>query len=153
MSYHLVSDTGETLGFSLKPPKWLRKMQPGKILAKAAPVLGIIAGAILIPGVGGVLAKGLTTAGGLAVKGLKAAGGGAVSVVKSAVAPGNPSPLPTISTSLPMVASPTVAPVVPSTPGSSAAQPAGGSSQLNSMLVPALIGVAALVVLTSNRRR
>lgn len=43
--------TIEGLGFSLKPPKWLRKMQPGKVLKKLAVPLAIGAGALLIPGV------------------------------------------------------------------------------------------------------
>lgn len=60
-NYTLASDlTG--LGFSLKPPKWLRKMQPGKILKKAIVPAAIIGGSLLIPGVGGVVAKGLTSA-------------------------------------------------------------------------------------------
>jgi hypothetical protein len=61
----------ETLGFSLKPPKWLRKAQPGKILKKAAIPLAIAAGTLLIPGVGGAAVKGLTAVGGAALKGTK----------------------------------------------------------------------------------
>lgn len=59
----------DELGFSLKPPKWLRKMQPGKVLLKAAPVIAGVGAALLIPGVapaGAALFKG---AGGLALRG------------------------------------------------------------------------------------
>jgi len=38
------------LGFSLKPPRWLRKAQPGKILKKVA-IPAAIVGAMFIPGV------------------------------------------------------------------------------------------------------
>ena len=38
------------LAFSLKPPKWLRKAQPLKIVAKIAPIAaGVVAGAFLAP--------------------------------------------------------------------------------------------------------
>jgi hypothetical protein len=60
-NYTLESElTG--LGFSLKPPGWLRKWQPGKTLKKALVPAAIIGGSLLIPGVGGVVAKGLTVA-------------------------------------------------------------------------------------------
>jgi hypothetical protein len=51
------------LGFSLKPPKWIRKMQPGKILKKVAVPLAVVGASLLIPGVGGALVKGATSAG------------------------------------------------------------------------------------------
>ncbi len=54
------SSTG--LGFSFRPPKWLRKAQPGKILAKAAIPLAVIGGALLIPGVGGAIVGAATGA-------------------------------------------------------------------------------------------
>lgn len=56
------------LGFSLKPPKWLRKMQPGKILKKAALPLAIGA-ALFIPGALPLLAKGVVGASKLVVGG------------------------------------------------------------------------------------
>lgn len=45
-----LGPTLEGLGFSLKPPKWLRKAQPGKLLKKAAPPLAIGA-SLFVPGV------------------------------------------------------------------------------------------------------
>lgn len=53
----------DNLGFSLKPPKFIRKLQPGKLLKKAAIPLAIGAAA-LIPGVAPAIAtvgKGLVT--------------------------------------------------------------------------------------------
>jgi hypothetical protein len=46
------------LGLSLKRPKWLRKMQPGKVLKKIAAPLALVGGALLIPGAGAMLVKG-----------------------------------------------------------------------------------------------
>jgi len=56
------------LGFSLKPPKFIRKMQPGVILKKAAIPLAIAA-AVLIPGALPLVAKGAMAVGRVALKG------------------------------------------------------------------------------------
>ena len=58
----------DQLGFSLKPPKWLRKAQPGKILKKIA-VPAALVGAMFIPGVAPAALAVLKGAGGLALKG------------------------------------------------------------------------------------
>jgi hypothetical protein len=80
----------EPLGFSLKPPKWLRKAQPGKILKKIAVPLAI-GGALLIPGVAPLALTAVKAGGGLLLKGgagvVKAGGGlfrlGAKTVTKT----------------------------------------------------------------------
>jgi hypothetical protein len=74
-NYELRSLDGG-LGFSLKPPKWARKMQPGKILKKIAIPLAVVGGALLIPGGGALLAKGLVGGAKLAVGGARLAGKG-----------------------------------------------------------------------------
>lgn len=66
------------VGFSLKPPKWIRKAQPGKILKKIAVPLAIGAGTLLVPGAGTLAAKGIVGAAKLALgagKGIVKAGG------------------------------------------------------------------------------
>jgi hypothetical protein len=74
------------LGFSLKPPKWIRKMQPGKVLKKVAVPLAIVAGAVLIPGAAPLLAKGLLGAGKLALGAGKLALGAGKFAFKAATA-------------------------------------------------------------------
>ena len=84
----------EGLGFSLKPPKWLRKAQPGKILAKVAVPAAAITAAALIPGVAPLA---LTVAKGALVKGGKLFGSAARAaggVVRNVLAP-PPAPAPT----------------------------------------------------------
>lgn len=71
------------LDFSLKPPKWLRKAQPGKILKKLAVPIAVGA-ALLIPGVAPAVA---TVARG-AFGGVKAVGGAALSLFR-----GKPRPI------------------------------------------------------------
>jgi hypothetical protein len=80
----------EPLGFSLKPPRWLRKAQPGKILKKVA-IPAAIVGAMFIPGVAPLALK----AGGMLLKGgvgvVKAGGGlvrGAGGLVRGAATGG-----------------------------------------------------------------
>jgi hypothetical protein len=67
MSYELGNlsnvEDRNNLGFSLKPPKWLRKAQPGKILKKYALPIAAIGAAFLIPGAAPLLAKGAVGAG------------------------------------------------------------------------------------------
>jgi len=62
------------LGFSLKPPKWIRKAQPGKFIKKHALAIGLIGGSLLIPGVAPLAARGLVGAGRLAGRGFVGAG-------------------------------------------------------------------------------
>jgi hypothetical protein len=59
-----VMETGSSygLGFSLKPPKWVRKAQPGKILKKIALPAAAVGAALLIPGVGGAIVGGISAA-------------------------------------------------------------------------------------------
>lgn len=76
------------LGFSLKPPKWLRKLQPGKVLKKALP-FAAGAAALFIPGVGPAIAgaaSGLLSAGRAAAP-LILRGGKALVAAGRAVAP------------------------------------------------------------------
>src|SRR5258706_15265673 len=86
---------GYGLGFSLKPPKALRKLsfksiskiQPGKVLAKVAVPLAITAGALLIPGVAPAALAAARGGAGLAARGITGAAGllgrGAGSAFKS----------------------------------------------------------------------
>lgn len=160
MSYHVVDDRGATLGFSLKPPKWLRKMQPGKFLLPAAAVVGTL----LIPGVGGAVAG----AAGAAAKGIASASSGFARVITGAIksapgaiqtlstAAGTMSPagpmttLPSIATNLTATTSPmTPAPSVPPAAGGSAQQPAGPTMAM----MPLLVGAAALMIVMSSRPR
>jgi len=53
----------QDLGFSLRPPKWLRKAQPGVILKKAAPYIAAGAAIALVPGLAPMLAKGALAVG------------------------------------------------------------------------------------------
>jgi hypothetical protein len=71
----------DQLGFSLKPPKWLRKAQPGKILKKAAIPLAVVGATLLIPGAGGVIASAALAA----AKGAAKLGKGAVKLVSPTV--------------------------------------------------------------------
>lgn len=51
------------LGFSLKPPRFIRKLQPGKILKKIAVPLAIGAAIVAIPGVAPAIGRGIAAAG------------------------------------------------------------------------------------------
>lgn len=62
------------LGFSLKPPKWVRKLTIKKVLKPLAITAAVITGAALIPGALPLLARGVLGAGKLAAKGV--VGGG-----------------------------------------------------------------------------
>ena len=64
---------------SLKPPKWLRKLQPGKILTNAAKA---------IPGIGGVIASlgGALADAGKEIKGAVSGAGGPITQAASAAA-------------------------------------------------------------------
>lgn len=95
-----TTQTLNGLEFSLKPPKWLRKAQPGKILAKAAVPLAIGA-ALLIPGVAPVVAgaagaifKGVKTVVNPLVSLLRPGAKAAINPVTSILTAGRPSPLP-----------------------------------------------------------
>jgi hypothetical protein len=45
------------IGFSLKPPRWLRKMQPGKVLVKYGLPAAAVAATFFIPGVAPAAAR------------------------------------------------------------------------------------------------
>lgn len=68
---------GAALGFSLKPPKYLRKFQPGKVLKKLA-VPAAIGATLFIPGV----APALATVGRGVVTGIKGAGSAVVGLFR-----------------------------------------------------------------------
>lgn len=161
MSYHVVSDSGETLGFSLKPPKWLRKAQPGKILGKAALPLGVIAGALLIPGVGGALVGGLKAGVSAAsrlmsakpIPGIPTIGSQVKTLVSDMdrVQPFAPSSPATNSVAVmpaPMVSAP---PTIDSSAGSSAQAPAGADA-MPGWLIPAGLALAVVMFSRGGRR-
>jgi hypothetical protein len=68
-------ERSDGLGLSLKPPRWLRKMQPGVYIRKHPLILAPLA---LIPGVAPAIAAGATAAGG-ALLSVGKAGAGLVS--------------------------------------------------------------------------
>jgi hypothetical protein len=84
----------DPLGFSLKPPRWIRKAQPGVFIRKN--IIPIAAGAslFLIPGAAPLALKAVTGAGSLLARGGKAAGGGVSNLVRSLFAkrPTQPTP-------------------------------------------------------------
>lgn len=171
MAYITVDESGNALGFSLRPPKWLRKAQPGKILKKAALPLAVIGGALLIPGVGGAIAAGLkfgaVKAGGAALRLAK----GAPSAMRSRVVsrtveritlPPMPSPVPHIEalpTGVPMPAMTamsvqpmTSAPYVPSGAGAAVMDPsavdspsAASAGEMPGWVIPAALGLGLFV--------
>jgi hypothetical protein len=55
-------ETTAALGFSLRPPKWVRKAQPGKVLKKAIIPIAVVGATLLIPGVGGAVVGAVTAA-------------------------------------------------------------------------------------------
>lgn len=148
MSYLAINDDGETaaLGFSLKPPKWLRKMKPGKVLVP----LAAVAGTLLIPGVGGLLVGGITAAAKAIGAGAAAAAGAATPAIQSlaplvapqvipslvsppAWPPMQPPPPPTFTTPQP--------PPPPSIP----AGPPRSVTSISTLSTPVLLGAAALL--------
>lgn len=81
------------LGFSLRPPKWVRKAQPGKILKKIALPVAAVGAALLIPGVGGAIVGGATA--------VAKAGGGIFGKITSLLKPASrivTSPIQTLNT-------------------------------------------------------
>lgn len=121
------------LGFSLKPPKWIRKAKPGKILAKIAVPAAVIGASFLIPGVGGALVKGITSAGGMLFRGATAAGKavvGAGGAVAKAAAPVIAPATKAVEVVAPGLIPPPIQALlpggVPSGPGGSVDAPAGG---------------------------
>jgi hypothetical protein len=89
LNQYVLGGYDDGLGLSLRPPKWVRKIQPGKILKKVAIPLAI-GGALFIPGVAPLALKagagllkggiGIVKAGGglirgTATRGAKAIGG------------------------------------------------------------------------------
>jgi hypothetical protein len=77
----------EGLGFSLKPPKWLRKAQPGKVLKKIALPVAAIAATAFIPGAAPLALKAATGVARAAGSVLRA-GGAAARVIGRGVARG-----------------------------------------------------------------
>jgi len=71
------STTLSGLGFSLKPPRWIRKAQPGIFIQKHALPLALVGSAFLIPGAGALAAKGILGAGRLAAGGARGVAAGA----------------------------------------------------------------------------
>jgi hypothetical protein len=71
------------LGFSLKRPRWLRKIQPGIFLQKHALPIAAIGAAFFIPGAAALAAKGLVGAGRLATGGAR----GILNLARSVKAP------------------------------------------------------------------
>jgi hypothetical protein len=175
MSYHLVDDYGNTMGFSLRPPKWLRKAQPGKILAKAAVPIGVVAGSLLIPGVGSALVGALTAGGGAVARGMMSLGKTAFQVLKPGLT--QTSPISTIAKTaqilgpqLPFgipnqvpqdLSSPVMPGAVPGIPQGpsvqSGNQPGGETmtapGETPSWVLPVAIGGAALLIFSSMGRR
>lgn len=78
---HQAAATEEQLGFSLKPPSWLRKAQPGKILAKAAVPLAVGA-SLFIPGVAPAALAVVKTVGAGALSAGKLLGKGAIGTTR-----------------------------------------------------------------------
>jgi hypothetical protein len=71
------------LGFSLKRPRWLRKIQPGIFLQKHALPIAAIGASFFIPGAAALAAKGLVGAGKLATGGAR----GLLNLARSVKAP------------------------------------------------------------------
>jgi hypothetical protein len=71
------STTLSGLGFSLKPPKFIRKFQPGIFIQKHALPIAAIGASFLIPGVAPLAAKGILGAGRLVVGGARGVVAGA----------------------------------------------------------------------------
>ncbi|HLB37469.1 MAG TPA: hypothetical protein VJL31_12935 [Gemmatimonadales bacterium] len=175
------STTLSGLGFSLKPPKWLRKAQPGKILKKAAIPLAVIGGALLIPGVGGALVGAATAAGRAAAgagrligrgavgagRGIFGAGKGVIRTVPKLIQAPSSAPRPV---SFPAEFAPTpFAPVSPQesmqpvslapaaamqavSPSESEAAPTASTPDQSGLLIGA-VAVGALLLFASSRRR
>lgn len=138
MSYHLVASDDPALGFSLKPPKWLRKAKLGKILLPLA-AAGV---ALLVPGVGGAVVGGLTAAARAAKGGVGIITGALNTAGKSMSAA---AAAPTIAVSAPAHLTP------PPTP-----PPAGAIQHRPANQFPVgaamAIGALALVLASSSRR-
>lgn len=147
MSYHVVDQNGASLGFSLRPPKWVRKLKPGKFLLPAAAIIGTL----LIPGVGGAIvggvlasAKAIGGAAGSLIKGATTVGTAlapAAPIAKSFLAPGAPS---SSASFAPMPSAPAPSPATVRTAG----QPMA-SGQFP--VVPVAIGLGLLLLATRRR--
>jgi hypothetical protein len=141
MSYEIT----DGLGFSLKPPKWLRKAQPGKILKKIALPIAAVGATLLIPGAAPLVGAALKTAVKAVPAGIRLIGKG-TSKLATALAPvapkftisapsvaatigiqlpiAAPAAVPDFTTTAPLVTAPTFAPSQPSY----AATPGGGAT-------------------------
>jgi hypothetical protein len=78
---HYLSGGDDGLGFSLKPPKWVRKAATTikkNVTLKRALIGGAIVGAAFIPGVGPAALAAARAVGGAAVRGISAVGRGIV---------------------------------------------------------------------------
>lgn len=73
------------LGFSLKPPRWIRKMQPGVYIRKHPLVLAPLA--LAVPGVAPFLLHAATAGAGLLARGATAAAGGITNLLRSTKLP------------------------------------------------------------------
>jgi hypothetical protein len=163
------------LGFSLRPPKWLRKAQPGRILKKAAIPLAIIGGTLLIPGVGGAVVGGLTAAGkavgGFAARSFKSIRrvGSTVNTTVNTIMPAPsvstystpapmistlPGPAPSVSTfSMPAPVPTEGGSFMPAQPvASDQATGSSAPSELPGWVIPAGIAAVALVFMSGRRR-
>ncbi|MFH1177107.1 MAG: hypothetical protein V1750_06845, partial [Acidobacteriota bacterium] len=140
------------LGFSLKRPKWMRKLTIKKVIKPLAITAGVIVGAAFIPGALPLLAKGVVGAGKLAmgtgrlaVRGVTGAGKFAVKNVGAAAkvftSPTNTVPQTTVDASKskesaePGTDNPTNAQIIVTTPnvatGSTAQAPAASQTTVN----------------------
>jgi len=167
MSYHVVSDQGQTLGFSLRPPKWLRKSKPLKFLKKAA-ILNLKAGAIAAGVIAGgaalpLIARGaMLAAPGLLRRGASKAVDLAAAQALEPIAPDvavrsfpqsqqvampyTQSQQVTSSSAMPQNSE---TPEVPEAPGASAQNP---TKPMPSWIVPAGIAVLALMFMGKGKR-
>jgi hypothetical protein len=151
------------MGFSLKPPKWLRKA--GTAVAKVALPIAAVGGALLLPGVGsGIVAaaSGLfgrkvgVPASTVIPAAPQAAGASGVvaSTIKAAATlfPASSPSVPTPVSFTPMVEpmSPGLAPRIAASAGSSAGSPTGGATP--DWLMPAVIGGAALLLFAGMKK-
>lgn len=157
----------DAMGFSLKPPKWLRKLQPGKVLKKIAIPLAVIGGAILIPGAGGLIVHGLEAAGGAALSAIKSVPGLVSKGVNALTSPGEenaqgqagPSLLQQVASAGGMLSPPVgTPPIIQAPSGSSIINPAkplaaGAPGELPSWALPAGIAALALFALSGNQTR
>jgi hypothetical protein len=82
--YQALEGYDDGLGFSLKPPKWVRKLTLKKVVKPLLITAAVVTGAALIPGALPLLARGLVGAGKLAFGGVKLAGRGVTGLVKLA---------------------------------------------------------------------